>query len=357
MARHADPKLANLPFTLPERELVRRIRQVSAADLATARTQPMAGFDDRFTDIVDYIVCITDEIWRDRAIGTIRDTYDPDCVVYTSYGVVRSAETVVCNTIAGVAAVLDGETHHIAVAWSGNETESFYTAHLGLGGGTNTSPTVYGQATNRTYQIRFAADCVSRGNMIHTEWLVRDNGAFVRQLGFDLDEAARAVALIPIKEPYIVDSAAPHGVTVTAEPGSVQAWVHNLFDTVWNGRRLDRLSQFYAPGVIVHSGGGRSVQGLSALSNLVVTILAGIPNGVMRVEHVSWAEETDGVIVAVRWVLNGTSARGGVLGNQVPVGRPVYMMGCSHVRLFGVTVAEEWTVFDEIAAMAMAYRD
>jgi hypothetical protein len=342
-----------LPFRLPDRPPVRRIRQ-PGADLPAGRTQPMAGFEDRFTDIVDYIVRITDEIWRDRAIGYVRDTYDPDCVVYTSYGIIRGAETVVRNTIRGVAAVPDGVATHLNVAWSGDEAESFYTAHLGTGQGTNAAPTAYGPATHRGYMIHFAADCVSRANMIHTEWLVRDNGAFVRQIGYDLDEAARAVAAIPIKEPYVIDSQpAPRPA---AAQGSVQAWVEDLFETIWNGRRLDRLARFYAHDVIVHSGGGRSLHGVAALSDLIVGLLASMPDGVMRVEHVSWSQEGDGVIVAVRWVLVGSSAQGGLLGSQWPEGKPVYMMGCSHLRLQGPLVAEEWTVFDEVAVLAMAYR-
>ena len=348
-----------LPFRLPERPATRRIRQTDPAlsrrELGQ-RTQAMAGFEDRFTDIVDYIVRITDEIWQHRAIGYIRDTYDPTCVVYSSYGVIRSAEKVVRSTIAGVAAVPDGDTHHLNVAWSGDEAESFYTAHLGFGHGTNIAHTVYGAPTGRRHVMRFAADCVSRNNMIHTEWLVRDNGACVRQLGFDMDEAAQAVAALPIQEPYVAASAMTFDRTGSGEDNSIEAWARDLFDTIWNGRRLDLIGRFYAPDVIAHSGGGRTVQGIPALSNLIVAILASIPDGVLTVDHVCWSEETDGVIVAVRWVLSGSSARGGVLGHQLPEGRPVFMMGSSHLRLNGPAVIEEWTVFDEIAVMAMAYR-
>jgi hypothetical protein len=60
----------------------------------------MRGFEDRFTDIVDYIVRITDEIWMDRAVGYIYDTYDPSCTIYSSYGIVRSVEEVIASTVA-----------------------------------------------------------------------------------------------------------------------------------------------------------------------------------------------------------------------------------------------------------------
>ena len=77
--------LSDTPFALPERAPVTRIRQRDTRDLRVAtreRTQPMAGFDPQYGDIVDYIVRITEEIWVDRAIGRIYDTYDAGCIIY-----------------------------------------------------------------------------------------------------------------------------------------------------------------------------------------------------------------------------------------------------------------------------------
>lgn len=342
-------------ITLPKRPSVRRIRKTGAHSLAE-RTQPLVGYDERFTDIVDYIVRITDEIWQDRAIGLIYDTYDADCVVYTSYGVTRGVDAVVRNTVASLAAVPDGVTHHLNVAWSEEETDEYYTAHLGFDDAVHRTSTVHGPATGRRYAVRFAADCISHANKIHTEWLVRDNGAVVRQIGHDLDEAARRVADLPISEPYLVAPQVPGSAESPAEPGPLQDWAQSLFQGVYNRRRLDLLASFYAADAIVHSGGGRTVQGLPAISNLVLGILAAIGDGALTVEHVCWSDETDGLIVAVRWVLAGSSARGGILGEEIPVGRPVFMMGVSHFRLRGMWIVEEWTVFDEIGVMAMAYR-
>lgn len=345
------PLPADLPFDLPARPAVRQIRDDNGGS-ATTR-QPMAGFEDRFTDIVDYIVRITDEIWQDRAVGYIYDTYSDDCVVYTSYGIVRTARQVTSNTVSAIASAPDGETTHLAVAWDGNEDSGFYTAHLGFDVVTHVADGVYGPATGRRYTMRFAADCVSLANKIHTEWLVRDNGAIVRQLGFDLDEVAQRVAKQSIAEPYVPSTAD----LPVAAPGSVEAWARALFDTAWNARRLDRLGEWYAADVAVHSGGAREVEGVRALADHILKLLASIPDGVVSVENVCWAEEADGVIVAARWLLRGTSARGGLLGNSLPAERDIYMMGSSHFRLDGQRIVEEWTVFDEVAVLAMAYRE
>lgn len=353
----------NLPFTLPERAPVTRIRQCDPRDLANGtgkRTQPMAGFEDRFTDIVDYIVRITDEIWMDRAVGYIYDTYDASCAVYSSYGVVRSVEEVIASTVTTLNSYPDGEIHHLNVAWSGDEDVGFYTSHLGHSRSTNVGRTGYGAATGKRTSLRFVADCISKDNRIHTEWLVRDSGAAVRQLGFDIHEVARRFADGPAPERWMLspetrlEGQAPRR-RLDVDTTTVEGWARSLFHDVWNLRRLDWLKQHYADDIIAHGGGGRVAQGVRNYQALILHVLTAIPDGVMRVEHVSWSDESDGVIVAVRWVLEGTTAPGGVLG-ECPAGKPVFMMGMSHLRLQHGRIVEEWMIFDELGILTQAYR-
>ena len=351
-----------LPFVLPHRPKVTLLRQQDARALRQPpgeRTQPMRGFENRFPDIVDYIVRITDDIWMDRAVGYIYDTYDASCTVYSSYGIVRSVEEVIASTVTTLNSYPDGEIHHLAVAWSGDEDEGLYTSHLGHSRSTNVGRTGWGPGTNRRTSIRFVADCISKDNRIHTEWLVRDNGAAVRQLGYDPHVIARKAAEAGMSEMYVVspptrlDGQAPRE-RLDLDETTVDGWARALFHDVWNLRRLDWLQRAYADDVVAHAGGGRTAQGLRNYQSLVLHLLAAIPDGVMRVEHVCWSEEADGVIVAVRWVLEGRSAPGGVLG-ECPAGKPVFMMGMSHLRLAGGKIVEEWMLFDEIGVLAQAY--
>ena len=351
------------PFPLPSRDPVTRIRQRDRGALREAsgpRTQPMGGFDEDYADIVDYIVRITDRIWIDRAIGLVYDTYDHACVVYSMYGVVRSVEEVIASTVVGIDVAPDGELEHLNVAWSGDAERGFYTSHLGFGRSTNLGASPYGPATGRKVGLRFAADCVSRDNRIHTEWLVRDNGAFVNQLGFDPHEAARTVAAVAAAEVAMIS--VPNRLVGQSPPqplglpgDTLDGWIRTMFQNLWNLRRLDRLGNYYADDVVVRSGGDRNAAGLRALSNLIVSIMAGLPDRAARVDHVCWSDETDGVIVAVRWTLTGKTRPGGFLGD-VPAGQPVAMMVCSHLRFAGGKIVEEWTVFDEIGVLAQAYR-
>jgi hypothetical protein len=341
---------------------VTRVRHARAADLlrpSGPRTQPLSGYEEDFVDIVDYIVRITHQIWTEGAIGRIYDTYDANCVVYSALGTIRSVEDVVANTLQSVAASGNDECHHLAVAWSGDDAQGFYTSHLGFGRATNIGPTIFGPATGRRTGQFFIADCVSRGNRIHTEWLIRDNGAAIRQMGLDAHDVARRIAATPAIEtaavtpPPRLDGSAPpepyEGPTDTP-----YGWVAHHFD-LWNTRRFDHFPMHYAPGAIAHWCGGRTAQGLRNVTSLVLKLLAGLPTSTVRVEHVSWAEETDGVILAVRWTLEGWSQPGGLLGD-VPIGRPVSIMGATHFRFRGGWIVEEWTVFDEIGALVQIYR-
>jgi predicted ester cyclase len=353
-----------LPFNLPERPQTTQVRRRDNAELLRAkgeRTQPLAGYEDRFTDIVDYIVRITDEIWMNRAVGSIYDTYDASCTIYSSYGITRSVEEVIAGTLATINAFPDGEIHHLNVAWSGDEDAGFYTSHLGHSRSTNVGRTAMGPASGRRSSIRFAADCISKDNRIHTEWLVRDAGAQARQLGFEPHDVARKLAegtqaeLALVAPETRLEGQAPRQ-RLEIGNDTIEGWARHLFHDLWNLKRFDWLEREYDPSAVVHAGGGRVAQGLRNIGSLLIHLQTAIPDGVLRVEHVCHNEESDGIIVAVRWIYEGTSAPGGFLG-ECPPGKTVFMMGISHLRLSDEgKIVEEWMLFDEIGILTQIYR-
>ena len=351
-----------LPFVLPERHMVTCVRQRDMAELRLgppARTQPMAGFDPQYGDIVDYIVQITEEIWRDRAIGRIYETYDASCTIYAASGVIRSVEPVVAATLASLNAYPDQVTDHVNIAWSGDEAAGFYTSHLGYSRATNLGATEFGPASGKAVMSYFVADCISRNNRIHTEWLIHDSGAVLHHLGLDLHDTAKATAdgsldSYFVAPPVRLEGQAPrrwyHGSNETPE-----GWVHHHFDETWNARRLEHVPFHYAADAVAHWPGCREATGPRAIGALIIRLLTSFPDGIIRVEHVCWSDENDGVILAVRWLLEGTTSPGGLFGN-VPPGKLIALRGSTHFRFGGSYVVEEWTVFDELAALMQAYR-
>lgn len=353
-----------VPFRLESRPHVTQVRHSTEPDLlvASARAdRDLVGFPDDYADIVDFIVKITRRIWVDGAIGLIYDTYDSNCVVYTAADVARGVDVVVEGTTVSMASSPDLDNHFLNIAWSGNAIDGFYTSHLGFGTGLNIGDTIYGPATGKSATIRFCADCISLNGRIHTEWLARDNGALVRQLGIDLHDAARRLAATPPHEMYVrgapekLDGQTPPPV-LEGPRETLEQHLRILFHDLWNRRLLDQIAVHYDPGVRLHTAGGRVGVGVGGIRALHLSLLAAMPDARMTICNVCWSNEVDGVIGAVRWELAGTSRAGGWFGTM-PAGVPFAIPGMTHCR-FGEDgrIVEEWTVFDEVGVLAQVYR-
>jgi predicted ester cyclase len=360
-AGQVQPKRLGLPFELPKRTAVTVLRnhkgRKAPSRPASAPAGGIPGFDPCYTDIVDYIVRITDDIWLRQAIGLIYQTYDHACTVYGAHDISRSVEEVVAGTTASLQAFTDTQMEYLNVAWN-EQAEGYYTSHLGVRRAINTGTSVFGPATQARVAIHFAADCISSANRIHTEWLVRSSGELLRQLGLDLHSTAQMLAQLPPREPLVLSPETrligqmPRG-RLEIPQSTVEGWARHLFHDIWNLRRLDWLEKYYEPDVNAYFA-GRKATNLRALGDLVIAVQAAMPDAVMHVDHVCHSDEADGTIVAVRWRLEGTLHAG--LFGRPPAGKQVSMLGISHLRLDGPRVCEEWVLFDELAILIQAYR-
>jgi len=155
---------------------------------AQARPQPGYGPNHH---IVDYILGITYEIWEGGGMELIRDYYDADVEVYGLEGVTSGAEAMTRSSEAVLAAFPDRRLFGEAVIWSEEEGGDLLSSHRILSPMTNTGESRFGAATGKRIEMMIIADCLVRDGRIVQEWLVRDNLAMVRQLGFDAVEAAR----------------------------------------------------------------------------------------------------------------------------------------------------------------------
>ena len=149
------------------------------------RVQSLRGFDECYTDIVDYIVRCTHKIWDERDVGLIYTHYTHNCVAYSSLGTVYNREDVVRETIQRIVELPDRRGMATQVIWRGNDVDGFYTSHLVTGTGRHTEYGMYGRPTGRSFAARTIADCMIFENKIYREWLVRDNMALIVQLGLD----------------------------------------------------------------------------------------------------------------------------------------------------------------------------
>jgi predicted ester cyclase len=321
--------------------------------------QGMRGFDPVYTDIVDYIIRCTHKIWDEKNVGLIYSHYTHNCVVYSSMGTTHSREEVVRGTVQRIAEYPERRGLASQVIWNGNDTDGFYTSHLGTSVGRHTAYGPYGAPTGKTFYTRTIADCMIYQNKIYREWLVRDTAAMLRCLGLDLDEAATKAAAASaargITAPVLGDSGRLLGQNPPAElpdlsiaHNDVEAETLTWLHKVYNGRMFGLLRDIYASTIIWHGPSMRDMFGLAQVINQAIAFIAMIPDGTWTTQHVcSVPCNEGGVKVAVRWTLEGHHTGYGLLG--APTGKPLYVLGMSHFHVVDGRVVEEWMLYDELA--------
>ena len=144
----------------------------------------MKGFSNRFEDFPDYILGITREIWEERGIATLHHYYRPDLVVRSPSSVVIGNENVIGATMATLAEFPDRTLLGEDVIWSGTPEEGMVSSHRIYSTATHLGDGVYGKATGKKLGYRIIADCHAVNDQINDEWLIRDQGAIVRQMGW-----------------------------------------------------------------------------------------------------------------------------------------------------------------------------
>lgn len=317
----------------------------------------MKGFDKKFRDFPDYIIGITKEIWEDRGIATLHDYYSDDIVVRSPGSVVVGNERVIGATMATLAEFPDRQLLGEDVIWSGTPEEGMLSSHRILSTATHAGDGVYGKATGTRLTYRILADCHARNNRIDDEWLIRDQGAIVRQMGWSpRDYAADLIA----REGGAGDCVAP------LSPGNDREGPYKGRgnDSEWGARYGDILTRImgadmgvigshYDRAVQGEYPGGATGHGREAVDRFWMGLRASFPDARFTIEHQIGRD--DAMMpprAAIRWSLWGRHDGWGVFG--APTGAEVYVLGISHAE-FGALVAgqprlrREWTLFDETA--------
>jgi hypothetical protein len=316
----------------------------------------MNGYSNRWKDFPDYILGITQEIWEDRGIGTLHHTYAPDIPVRTPMGVSMGNQAVIAATMATCHEFPDRQLYGEDVIWSEHET-GHLSSHRICTTGTHTRDGMFGPATGKRFTIRVIADCAARGDVIFDEWLVRDYGGIVRQLG--MDPRAYAAGLI----------AAEGGPETAARPFTPQMDVDGGYhgrgnDNEWGARYADTLQRImdadfthihdsYDRAVIGAYPGAQTTLGVEEATGFWLGLRSSFPDAVFKVHHVIGMD--GGMLsprAAVRWSLTGTHSGWGSFGS--PSGAPVHVMGLAHAEFGpfgpkGVGLRREFALYDEIA--------
>ncbi|MDG4649666.1 ester cyclase [Roseibacterium sp. SDUM158017] len=312
----------------------------------------MKGFDAKFRDFPDYIIGITKEIWEDRGIHTLHDYYSADIVVRTPGSVVVGNRGVIGATMATLHEFPDRVLLGEDVIWSGDPETGMLSSHRITSMATHAGDGVYGRATGRKLVYRILADCHARENTIDDEWLIRDQGAIVRQLG--LEPRDYAAGLIereggPARcvKPLTPETDLPGPYTGT---GNDSAWGERLSEILSRimSADLSAIADEYDRACHLDYPGGVTAHGREAADRFWMGLRAAFPNAEFTLHHVIGRE--DDMMpprAAVRWSLWGRHEGWGAFG--VPTGAMVYVLGITHAEFGPWGLRRECTLYDETA--------
>ena len=298
----------------------------------------------------DFILRITHQIWEERQVEAIRDYYGKDVVVRSPSGATTGCDSVVASTYATLHEFPDRQLLGEDVIHCEGSNSEWLSSHRIFSTATHLGHGYFGEPSGCSLRYRVIADCAVRDGVIFDEWLVRDFGAIVRQMGGTPEATARRIVATSggstIESDTAFRTVAPlytHGGNggmageqlVVAAKGILRGEsdeVRGLFD---------RAAQFDLPGGLVVNGRDH---GLAALRDLFVAWT--IED--ISVEHVmSRSDALRGTRGAARVSFSANHTLSGQFGE--PTNRKVESMTIWHAEFTGGKIQRLFVLMDEVA--------
>ncbi len=362
-----NPKAKGGSPSLRNDEHVLQVERRDYPDLAPAnrkRSQALEGFDDIYTDIVDYIIRCTHKIWDERDIGLIYTHYTHNCVLYGTTGTIYNREDVVRDTIQRLVSFPERRGMGTQVIWNGDDQEGFYTSHLVTGSGRHTQYGHLGQPTFKPFVSRTIADCMIHRNKIYREWVVADQMAIIKQLGLDPNHFAARTAKqkfdagltsldIGENRRFLGQTPPTEKADTSLAHNDIEAQTIEMLHEVFTKRMFGRIAQDYAPNAQYHGPLMKELYGVAAIIHQHLGLIGSLPDASYEVQHVASNPcDEGGTKVAVRWIMEGHHLGYGILGELGdPTGKRVQVMGMSHYHWKDGKIVDEWNVYDELSLL------
>lgn len=330
------------------------------ADLMQAAYAP-------FRDPRDYILSWTDQIWIDKGLGRLGEHYADDIKVHTAYGETYDFEHVILNSVQKMSAFPNGGGGSGEdVVWEQRGPMGFISSHRVLKTGTNLGYWTYGPPTGKNWVSRTIAHCLVQDGKVVEEWLVRDEYAVLQSLGIDPETVAADLAKASPVTGEIVAIADDVGPFAGTYPNPAREGVSgvrperfdaecqtilDMYETVWNRRRFDRVVDYCDPKVVCHTVRLHRAQAIDLYQQQIIDLLAVFPDGKIEVRDLVVCQSGElGQRIAAIWVLHGTYS--GVPLYGPPTRSRVKILGATHFEMRDGKILREWRLFDEIAVLA-----
>lgn len=312
----------------------------------------MQGFNERWKDFPDYILGITKEIWEDRGIGTLHHYYTPDLIVRSPASVVVGNKNVIGATMATLAEFPDRTLLGEDVIWSGSPEEGMLSSHRIISTATHAADGLYGKATGQKLRYRIIADCHAINDQINDEWLIRDQGAIVKQLGWE----GKAYAANQIEAEGGPENCTKPFTPAIDVPGP---YLGKGNDNEWSAKYADILTRMmnaemsaipteYDRACQLEYPGGFTGHSWADADQFWMGLRSAFPNAEFTIHHqIGRDDEMLSPRAAIRWSLHGKHEGWGAFG--APTQAEVYVMGICHAEFGPYGLRREYVLFDETA--------
>lgn len=267
-------------------------------------------------------------------------------------GVAIGNQATIAATMATINEFPDRELLGEDVIWSYSEEHGYLSSHRLLTKATHTRDGQFGPATGKHWVARVIADCAVRDDTIYDEWLVRDYGGIVRQMGLDPRE-------------YAASLIAAEGGPQTAKPmftpaidvdgdykgtGNDNAWGAKYASIVQRimDKDFDAINEDFDRAVIGEYAGAKTSIGRERCLEFWVGLRSSFPNATFKIHHqIGMDADMLSPRASIRWSLDGSHDGWGSFG--APTGVPVHVFGMSHAEFGPWGLRREFALFDEVA--------
>ncbi len=312
----------------------------------------MKGFNKKYKNFPDYILKITKQIWEGKDVDSIGEFYTKNIPVRSPFGITYGNKPVIEATYNTLREFPNRQLMGEDVIWNGNDDNGYHSSHRILSKGTHLGDGFYGKPTGKDIYYRVIADCACKDNQVYDEWIVRDQGAMVRQIGYTPREFAQIMidnegGLEKANKLFDKNDIKPSNyqqeqVKINSAGERYSKILSKVFSEGYKFQDYNRASTIYWPGNKI--GHGR--EDVSKLWNSLKEILTDTK---FSIEHIGYLDEPNkNPRASIRWFLEGVHSKDSEdYGKKT--NSKLFFMGINHVELNDDGVIREWVLFDEVA--------
>ncbi len=312
----------------------------------------MKGFDKKYKNFPDYILKITKQIWEGKDVDSIGEFYTKNIPVRSPFGITYGNKPVIEATYNTLREFPNRQLMGEDVIWNGNDDNGYHSSHRILSKGTHLGDGFYGKPTGKDIYYRVIADCACKDNQVYDEWIVRDQGAMVRQIGYTPKEFAQIMIdnegglekanKLFDKNDIKPSNYQPDEVKINSAGERYSKILSKVFKEGYNFQDYNRASTIYWPGNKIGHGREDVAKLWSSLKGILTDTK-------FTIEHIGYLDEPNkNPRASIRWFLEGVHSKDSENYGK-KTNSKLFFMGINHVELNDDGVIREWVLFDEVA--------